>query len=236
MSGGALPCHSAQGGLNDVRPLSDPLWIPKGAAMTEIVIIEDDASFREGLAQLLQSAPGLRCRETFSSCEEALVKLGQILPDVVLLDLELGENMPGVEGAARIKQLLPDVDILILTVHDEDQYVFAALRAGAAGYLLKSDSPDEIIASIREAQNGGAPMSMQIARMVVHSFKERPLLPSLTERQREILKRLCEGKSYQAIAQELFITKYTVKFHIKHIYEAMHVHSKTEALRMVLGK
>ena len=204
--------------------------------MTEIILIEDDASYREGLAQFLDGAPGFRCRAAFSSCEEALTRLEEIMPDVVLLDLELGEGMPGIVGAAKIKQRLPEVDILILTVHDEDQYVFAALRAGATGYLLKSDSPDEIVASIREVQNGGAPMSMQIARMVVQSFKDRPLLPELTDRQREILKQLCEGKSYQAIAQELFITKYTVKFHIKHIYKALHVHSKTEAMRLVLGQ
>ncbi len=204
--------------------------------MTDIVIIEDDESFREGLAHFLGNVPGLRCQETFASCEEALAKLGQIIPDVVLIDLELGEGMPGTEGTARIKQLFPETDILVLTVHDEDQYVFSALRAGATGYLLKSACPDEIVDSIREVQNGGAPMSMQIARMVVRSFNDRPMVPRLTDRQQEILNRLCEGKSYQAIAQELFITRDTVKFHIKHIYSILHVHNKAEAMRFVLGQ
>lgn len=204
--------------------------------MIELIIIEDDKALREGLAHLLHGVEGIRCQHTFADCESALEQVEQILPDVILLDLELGDKMPGIAGASQFKKLLPEIDILILTVHDEDQYVFSALRAGATGYLLKSASPEEIIASIREVQGGGAPMSMQIARMVIQSFKERPHLPKLTERQQEILDRLCEGKSYQAIAQELFVTKYTVKFHIKHIYEALHVHSKAEAMRLVMGK
>lgn len=204
--------------------------------MTDLVIIEDDTTYRNGLANLLDRVAGCCCRETFADCESALPQIERLLPDVVLLDIELGEKMSGIEGAARIKQILPDTDILILTVHDEDEYVFSALRAGATGYVLKSASPEEIVAAIHEVRNGGAPMSMQIARMVVNSFNDRPLLPALSDRQRDILNRLCEGKSYQAIAQELFITKYTVKFHIKHIYQAMHVHSKSEAIRRVLGK
>jgi DNA-binding NarL/FixJ family response regulator len=139
-------------------------------------------------------------------------------------------GMSGIEAIKKIKAKYPKLDILVLSIHENDQYVFDALCAGATGYLTKDTPPKRILAGIEEAYNGGAPMSTQIARMVVGSFKIEPAPEQLTKRETEVLTELCNGSSYKMIADSLFISEETVRKHLKNIYKKLEVHSKSEAV------
>ncbi len=197
--------------------------------MIKISIVEDDKDIRESMAILLNGTQEFRCISTFVTCEAALKQIESDEPDVILMDINL-PGMSGIEGTKIIKQKLPEIEVIMLTISDDENDVFNSLCAGACGYLKKNTPPLKLIESVKEAINGGAPMSMDIARLVVGSFRKETHSNSLTSRESEILKNLCEGSSYKKIAAELFIDLNTVKFHIRNIYRKLEVNSKGEAI------
>ena len=198
----------------------------------EVSIIEDDDEIREGMAILINGTPGFCCEKTFRDCESGIKGVLSNPPDVLLMDIGL-PGMSGIDGMRIIKDKLPDIDILMLTVHENSQLVFQALCAGACGYLIKDTQPVKLLEAIREVYNGGAPMSTQIARMVVSSFQTSSYA-NLTKREIEVLTELCKGKSYRMIADTLFISEETVRRHIKNIYKKLQVSSKSEAVAKAL--
>ncbi len=194
-----------------------------------VVIIEDDETIREGYAFLIGNTSGYKIAGTYPSVEETLKKIEGDDPDVILLDVEL-PGISGVESLPKLKKLLPETHILILTVYEQEALIFKALGNGAAGYLTKNTPPERIIAAIHEVMDGGGPMSANIARMVISSFKRNESSP-LTRRETEILEQIATGKSRKRIADELFIDLETVKSHIKNIYHKLDVHSKADAIK-----
>jgi DNA-binding NarL/FixJ family response regulator len=195
-----------------------------------IVIIEDDTTIREGYTFLLGNEPGFDISGTYASFELAEKKLLTDSPHLVLLDVQL-PGISGVDAIPKIKKLLPDVEVLILTVYDSEEVIFAALKNGASGYLTKNTHPDRIIASIKEVVNGGGAMSTSVAKLVVQSFQKSMASP-LTKRETQILEGIAGGKSRRKIATELYIDLETVKTHIKNIYHKLDVNSKDEALKI----
>ncbi|MCI0618383.1 response regulator transcription factor [bacterium] len=193
-----------------------------------VSLIEDDADIRRGLTLLLNNTPGFACTAAYGDCETALKQIKSDPPDVLLMDIQL-PGMSGIEGVRRIKQILPDLDIVMLTIHDDDHRVFQSLCAGACGYLVKTTPPAKILEAIKEVHDGGAPMSAGIARMVIQSF-QKSSRPELTPRELEILTQLCQGKSYKMIADALHLSKGTVHSHLKKIYKKLEVNSMTEAV------
>ena len=196
--------------------------------MIDVAIVEDDDEIRETLALLINTTDGFTCNATYSNAADAIEGITNELPDIVLMDIGL-PGMNGIECIKVLKKNFPDLDVIVLTMHENDDYIFDSLCAGAIGYLLKEATPEKILDSIKEAINGGAPMSTQIARKVIGSFKVNPS-PDLTKREREVLELLCEGKSYKMIANDLFISPETVRRHLKSIYRKLEVHSKSEAV------
>jgi len=198
--------------------------------MIGVTIVEDDNEIRESLALLISRSEGFSCVSHYGSCEQALRSIDEDLPDVILMDINL-PGMSGIKGVKRVKEKLPETEIIMLTVSEDDRDVFASLCAGASGYLKKNTPPLKLLEAIREAVNGGAPMSMDIARLVVHSFQPEKIPDTgLTAREKEVLTKLCEGSSYQMIADALFVDVNTVKFHIRNIYRKLEVSSKGEAI------
>ncbi len=195
--------------------------------------MEDDRGLRTSLERLLNLSPGLRCVCSCGSAEEALKLIPRNPPDVVLMDIHL-PNRSGIECTAMLRQQLPRLQIIMLTVYEDADTLFKALRAGACGYLLKRAKPEEIIEAIAEVQRGGAPMSSEIARQVVAAFAENK--PSgepeegLSRREQEILDYLLRGFVNKEIAAELSISVFTVKNHLRHIYEKLHVKSRMDVL------
>lgn len=198
------------------------------ADMIYVSLVEDDEEIRNSLSILINSSSGFKCISGFGSVEDALKNLPDDLPDVVLMDISL-PGMTGIEGVRRIRDKMPDVDVIMLTVHKDDELIFESLCAGAVGYLMKNTLPAKILEAIREVYEGGAPMSTNIARKIVTSFHPAGS-PLLTQRETEVLSQLCKGQSYKMIADTLFISEETIHFHIKNIYKKLQVHSKSEAV------
>lgn len=194
-----------------------------------VSLIEDDETIREGYAYLIGNTDGYKVVSSYSSIEEALKKIAHDDPDVLLLDVEL-PGLSGIEGIPKLKKLIPETYILMLTVYEQEQQIFRALSNGASGYLTKNTSPEKIISAIHEVMEGGGPMSAHIARMVIQSFKRNEQSP-LTRRETEILEQIATGKSRKRIAEELYIDLETVKSHIKNIYHKLNVHSKADAIK-----
>jgi DNA-binding NarL/FixJ family response regulator len=194
-----------------------------------ICLIEDDATIREGYEFLLGSTPGVTVAAMYPNADEALKKIASEMPDVILLDIEL-PGTSGLDALPKLKKLLPDSHILMLTVYEQPNHIFRALGTGASGYLTKNSSPERIISAIHEVMEGGGPMSAHIARLVISSFQRSEASP-LTKRETEILELISVGKSRKKIAEELFIDLETVKSHIKNIYQKLDVHSKEDALK-----
>ncbi len=200
--------------------------------MTKIAIVEDNTTLREYLAVLIGGTPGHRCVCACSSAEEALKEIPIHKPDVVLMDIHLpGES--GIACTARLREKMPNLQVIMLTVYKDIKMIFQALKAGACGYVLKRSDEKEILAAIAEVRAGGAPMTSEIARMVVRSFLESPAEPSDTEqlsaREMEILALLAEGLSNKEIGTQLHISPTTVRTHLMHVYEKLHVRCRTEA-------
>ena len=205
--------------------------------MLNVVLIEDVRSLRDGFRMLIDGTDGFHCIGSYRSMEEALDKIGSNLPDVVLSDIGL-PGMDGIDGVRLLKERYPSLTILMLTVYEDDDRIFNALCAGASGYLIKKTPPARLLESIREARNGGSPMSPEIARRVVNLFREiRPPDRAdyrLTPHELRLLKLMVEGHNYKSAAAELNVTFNTVCFHIKQVYEKMQVHSKSEAVAKAL--
>jgi DNA-binding NarL/FixJ family response regulator len=207
---------------------------PTPAAKTvRIALVEDQADVRDSWTRLIDSLPQFKCVCTFASGEEALRRLPGEKVDVVLMDVRL-PRMSGIACTARLKPLLPHSQILILTVSADSDTIFRALEAGADGYLLKRSSPEELHAAVLEVMKGGVPMSSEIARRVIASFRRQPGKSSaavrLTPREEEILTLLSKGFVNKEIAAKLGVTYETVRDHLRHIYEKLHVHSRGEAV------
>lgn len=198
-----------------------------------VVLVEDQRRTREGLVALINGSPGMRVVGQYGSGEEALLRAAMDNPDVILTDLGL-PGMSGIELVGRLRELLPGTPILVLTVHGEDRHVFDALCTGACGYLLKDVEPSRLLASIREMHAGGAPMSPEVARRVVLMFQK--FAPPITEqnqlsaREMDVLQLLAEGHSYKTCADRLSVSHDTIRFHVRNIYDRLHVHSKSEAV------
>jgi DNA-binding NarL/FixJ family response regulator len=202
--------------------------------LLKIAIVEDKASIREDLTRYLNDAPGFRCVCACASAEQALQEIPGYLPDVVLLDIRL-PGMSGVECAGRLKKILPTVPIIMLTVYDENDLIFEALKAGASGYLLKRTPPARILEAIVEVHQGGAPMTSEIARKVVDSFIRPPTSPltreaALTPQEERILDLFCKGYVAKEVAERLGISYQTARTHQKNIYAKLHVRTQTEAV------
>ena len=200
--------------------------------MIKVAIVEDSRTLREGFETLLNRTPGFQCVCTCETVAEALKKIPGALPHVVLMDIQL-PDANGVECTAKLKVFMPKLQIVIVTVYEDSERIFQALRAGACGYLLKRDDPERIIAAIKEAHEGGVPMTPEIARKVIGQFRQQATTQSevedLTDREREVLELVMHGHVNKAIAERLGVTVAAVKFHLQHIYEKLHVHSRTEA-------
>jgi len=198
----------------------------------QVVIVEDDDEIRPLLEMIIDRSPGFSCKKTFSDCESSLEFIRNNPPNVVLMDVEL----PGMNGMEGIKQLLehvPDTDFIMLTIRDDDETVLKSLAAGATGYLLKDTPPAMLLEGITEVFNGGAPMSPSVARKVAASFHNTSPSP-LSDRETEILEKLCDGQNYLAIANALFISGHTVRAHIKNIYKKLQVNSRAEAVKKAI--
>jgi len=207
--------------------------------MISVAVVEDDGRVRASLARLLERANGLKCVSEHASGEEALLALPGVRPHVVLMDV----NLPGIDGVEcvrRLKLLLPEVQVVMLTVYQDNDVIFNALAAGASGYRLKRTPGPVLISSIREVHGGGSPMSSHIARKVVQSFRAAPApatgLETLTPREQEVLELLSKGYLYREIADELAVGYDTVHSHVRHIYEKLQVNTRTRAAAVHLTR
>jgi DNA-binding NarL/FixJ family response regulator len=202
-----------------------------------VSIVEDSEQVRGTLARLIDRATGFQCLSQFANAEAALDELPRTKPDVVLMDINL-PGMNGVECVRQLKQLVPDIQVLMLTVYEDTQNIFNALAAGANGYLLKRTSRDELLAAIREVHRGGSPMTTHIARKVVQSFQSsgpsNQAAENLSPREQEVLDCLAQGFLYKEIADKLGISYETVHTYIRRIYEKLQVRTRTEAVAKFL--
>ena len=199
----------------------------------KVAIIEDLRDVREGLAILIDGTSGFDCVGRYRSVEEAIAKVGPQEPNIILTDIGL-PGMDGIEGIKILRRELPEASFLALSVYDDDERIFAALCAGACGYLLKNTEPARLIESLKEVASGGAPMSPEVARKVVTLFRDFAP-PShadyhFTPQETELLRLLTEGHSYKTAARKLKISFHTVSFHLRNVYEKLQVHSKSEAV------
>ena len=199
-----------------------------------VAVVEDEPESRKSIEEILNRAPGVRCVGSFASAEEALRGIPGLKPLVVFMDIHL-PGMDGVECVRHLSEILPGTQIVMLTVHDNPDAIFNSLAAGASGYLLKPVRAAELIAAVKDVIGGGAPMTSNIARKVVRTFK-KPLAPSvksaddLTPKETQVLEYLAQGYLYKEIGDVLNITYGTVRTHIEHIYEKLHVRSRSQAI------
>ena len=203
----------------------------------KVSIYEDNDSLRESLSSLIQGKNEFSLTGAHVNCDTIENDVLAEGPDVVLMDIEMpGTN--GIEGLKRLKQYNPAIEIVMLTIFNDDEHIFECLRYGASGYILKGASPEKILEAVQEVYNGGSPMSASIARRVVQHFKHPPAngakLTALSEREKQLLTFLSKGSSYKMIAGEMKISVFTVQQHIKHIYTKLHVHNMGEAVAKAL--
>jgi len=205
--------------------------------MITVAIVEDDTGIRRSLQWLLKSSPEFQCVAACKNVEEALRILPKAAPQVILMDINLPDRS-GIECTARIKELLPSAQVVMITVYGDAEKVFNSLRAGASGYILKRATPERILQAIREVHAGGVPMSSEIARKVLSVFREPPQATedqNLSRREQEILELLSQGCANKEIAEKLSISIETVTWHLRHIYNKLHVRSRTQAALKFLG-
>lgn len=207
--------------------------------MIKVAIVEDNNTLRNSLTKLLNQTEGMQCVASLPNLLNVVSDLRKSQPDIVLMDIGL-PNISGIEGVRTVKENFDNIQVIMFTVFDDDEKIFEAIQSGACGYLLKKSSPEEITDAIVSLYQGGAPMSASIARKVIQSFQQSS--PSglseyqLTTRENEILYSLVEGLSYKKLAEKYFISISTIRTHIKHIYEKLHVHSKAQAVAKALRK
>jgi len=210
-----------------------------------VCIVDDNKDIRSALEQIVIMSDGYRLLGSFPSAEEAIEKIPSLHPQVVLMDINLG-GMSGIECVRKLKPVDPDILYMMCTVYEEDEKIFEALSAGASGYILKKTAPGKLLEAIKELSEGGAPMSSQIARKVVAAFRGKPVLEgpyqddesinALSNREKEILELLSKGLLYKEIAGKLFISPETVRKHVYHIYEKLHVNNRVEAVNKYFGR
>lgn len=199
-----------------------------------VVIFEDNALLRESLYQLINGTEGLKCSGAFANCEDIIFNIKKTAPQVVLMDIQM-PGINGIEGVKIIKENFPEIKIIMQTVVEDDDKIFASICGGASGYLLKNTTPARLLQAIVEVYEGGAPMTPVIAQKVLEKFRRQSPVSSkelndLSTREKEILECLVQGMSYKMIAASCKISIDTVRFHIRHIYEKLHVGSKSEAV------
>ena len=208
-----------------------------------VCIVDDNNELRSALEEIVSMADGYKCIGTMSNAMEALAKLPILRPDVVLMDINLGEGENGIDCVRELKPLIPATNFMMCTVYEEDVKIFEALSAGASGYILKKTAPSKLLEAIRELHDGGAPMSSQIARKVVFAFRDKPNtsklsggIDHLSGREKEILEHLSRGLMYKEISAALFISQETVRKHVYHVYEKLHVSNRVEAVNKFFGR
>jgi len=204
-----------------------------------VAIVEDIDDIREGLASFINSAEGFRCVAAYPCAEAALKELPDLEPDVVLMDIEL-PGMSGIECIQRLKAEHSPMQIMILTIYEDDDKIYNSLVAGATGYILKKTPPAKLLEAIQDLQDGGSPMSPQIARKVVQAFQQmrKPTkeTEALSKREQEVLSYLVKGLAYKEIADKLYLSVETVRTHLRNIYEKLHVRNRSEAMLKYLQK
>jgi DNA-binding NarL/FixJ family response regulator len=207
-----------------------------------VCIVDDNPELRTVLSEIITMSDGYLCVGTLNTAAEAIQRIPEIGPDVVLMDINLGSGESGIDCVRELKPRMRNTNFMMCTVYEEDDKIFEALSAGASGYILKKTTPTKMLDAIRELHEGGSPMSSQIARKVVAAFQNKPSnsqdsdLQNLSTREREILEWLSKGLTYKEIAAELFISQETVRKHVYHIYEKLHVSNRTEALNKFFGR
>lgn len=203
----------------------------------KVALYEDNRDLREGMSFLIQANPGLLLAGSFSDCHFVKDQIMQLQPNVVIMDIDL-PGMTGIEATAAIKAISPATQVVMLTVFEDEEKIFAAIRNGASGYLLKHTPPSEIIQAIFDVHQGGSPMTANVARKVLQFFqqqpKSRPEQYNLSPRELDIVRGLVKGYSYKLIGDELSISIDTVRSHIRNIYDKLQVNSKTEAVLKAL--
>lgn len=205
--------------------------------MIRIAIVEDNNTLRQSLEQLINRGDDMQCVASLCNLMNVISDLGKVTVDIVLMDIGL-PNISGIEGVRTVKNNYPEIQVLMFTVFEDDEKIFAAIRAGASGYILKKTPPPEILEAIRELYTGGAPMSPSIARKVIHAFQSEPSSAmedyKLTTREKEILYSLVDGLSYKKIAEKYVVSISTIRTHICNIYHKLHVNSKSQAVAKIL--
>lgn len=216
------------------------------AIMNEIsvCIVDDNNELRAALEEIVSMSDGYKCIGTMSTADDAIRKLPLLKPEVVLMDINLGNGETGIDCVRELKPRMPGTNFMMCTVYEEDEKIFEALNAGASGYILKKTAPNKLLEAIRELYQGGAPMSSQIARKVVVAFQKQSIggtnnsnsLAVLSNREKEILELLSRGLMYKEIAAALFIGQETVRKHVYHVYEKLHVSNRVEAVNKFYGR
>lgn len=210
-----------------------------------VCIVDDNRELRNALEEIVSMSQDYQCIGTMGSAEEAITMLPVLKPDVVLMDINLGTVENGIDAVRHLKPRMPGTNFMMCTVYEEDEKIFEALNAGASGYILKKTAPDKLLAAIRELYEGGAPMSSQIARKVVLAFQQKQNsgndtnadeIQSLSQREKEILEFLSKGLMYKEIAAQLFLSPETVRKHVYHIYEKLHVSNRVAAVNKFYGR
>lgn len=208
-----------------------------------VCIVDDNRDLRNALEEIIDMSDGFKCIGTIGTAQEAISQIPLLKPDVVLMDINLGSDETGIDCVKALKQKVPATNFMMCTVYEENEKIFQALTAGASGYILKKTAPTQMLEAIRELYLGGAPMSSQIARKVVAAFQNKTgssgdteSLATLSNREKEILEQLSKGLMYKEIAAELFISPETVRKHVYHIYEKLHVTNRIEAVNKFFGR
>jgi len=208
-----------------------------------VCIVDDNKELRNALEEIITMSEGYKCIATIGTAEEAVNQIPLLRPDVVLMDINLGSEESGIDCVRVLKPKLPDINFMMCTVYEENEKIFEALSAGASGYILKKTDPARMLDAIRELYDGGAPMSSQIARKVVAAFQKKEVTESageeldlLSAREREILEFLSRGLMYKEIASQLFLSPETVRKHVYHIYEKLHVNNRVAAVNKFYGR
>ena len=203
-----------------------------------VCIVEDLEEIRNGLAAIINMTEGFKVMRTFGTAEEMLAELETSDPDIVIMDIQL-PGMNGIECIKQVREKKPSIQFMMFTIYENSDHVFQALEAGATGYLLKNSPPSKIVESLSELHNGGSPMNAEIAKKLVTRF-QKPVLPQneyhLTPKEQLVLELMSKGYLYKEIADELNNTVNTIKQHIRHIYEKLHVQNKAEAINKVFLK
>lgn len=210
---------------------------------SSVAIVEDNNDIRQALEQIIESSDVFTLAGSCITGEEALVKLPILNPRVVLMDIGLGDGINGIEVVRELKISNPEILFMMCTIYDEDEKIFEALRAGASGYILKKTQPAKLLEGIAELLQGGAPMSSQIASKVVAAFQNKTITAStgssldvLSKRENEILQMLSTGLLYKEIAEKIFVSIDTVRKHVYHIYEKLHVNNRMQAVNKYFGR